>query len=192
LVSDRHPRDLKDVSERLISRFESGLIIEVGLDEETKRRIIKQKLILYGLPLDQQTMDYVFENTGYNVREIEGFVKTLKVSGIKRLPKSEELDKEKKVQLIINTVAKGFKLNPELLKKDTKEKKVINARHIAMFLCKTLLNLPYSQIGEFFGKKDHTAVIYAVKKVEQRCREDRKFMYMVSFFEKSIRKGLGL
>ena len=135
LVSDRHPRDLKDVSERLISRFESGLIIEVGLDEETKRRIIKQKLILYGLPLDQETIDYVFENTGYNVREIEGFVKTLKVSGIKRLPKSEELDKEKKVQLIINTVAKGFKLTPELLKKDTKERKVINARHIAMFLC---------------------------------------------------------
>jgi len=192
LVSDRHPRDLKDVSERLISRFESGLIIEVGLDEETKRRIIKQKLILYGLPLDQETMDYVFENTGYNVREIEGFVKTLKVSGIKRLPKSEELDKEKKVQLIINTVAKGFKLNPELLKKDTKERRVINARHIAMFLCKTTLNLPYSQIGEFFGKKDHTAVMYAVKKVEQRCREDRKFMYMVSFFEKSIRKSLGL
>jgi chromosomal replication initiator protein len=109
-------------------------------------------------------------------------VKTLKVSGIKRLPKSEELDKEKRVQLIINTVAKGFKLNPELLKKDTKERKVINARHIAMFLCKTILNLPYSQIGEFFGKKDHTAVMYAVKKVEQRCREDRKvYVYGLLF-----------
>ncbi len=192
LVSDRHPRDLKDVSERLISRFEGGLLIEIGLDEETKRRIIKQKLILYGLPLDQDTIEYVFDNTGYNIREIEGFVKTLRVGGIKSPPKSEELDKQKKVQLIINSVAKSFKLNPELLKKDTKERKVINARHIAMFLCKTLLNLPYSQIGEFFGKRDHTAVMYAVKKVEQKCREDRKFMYMLSFLEKGIRKSLGL
>ncbi|WP_333784357.1 chromosomal replication initiator protein DnaA [Thermocrinis sp.] len=190
LVSDRHPKDLKDVSERLISRFESGLIIEIGLDEETKRRIVKQKLILYGLPLDETTVNYVLENTGYNVREIEGFIQTLKVAGFKPKPNKENV--EKKVETVINLVAKSFKLNPELLKKETKERKVINAKYIAMYFCKTMLNLSYVEISNLFGKKDHTSALYAIKKVEQRRTEDRKFQYMISFLEKSLKKSLGL
>jgi len=190
LVSDRHPKDLKDVSERLISRFESGLIIEIGLDEETKRRIVRQKLILYGLPLDESTVNYVVENTGYNVREIEGFIQTFKVAGFKPKPNKENV--EKKVETVINLVAKSFKLNPELLKKETKERKVINAKHIAMYFCKTMLNLSYVEISNLFGKKDHTSALYAIKKVEQRRTEDRKFQYMISFLEKSLKKSLGL
>jgi len=190
LVSDRHPKDLKDVSERLISRFESGLIIEIGLDEETKRRIIRQKLILYGLPLDEPTVNYVLENTGYNVREIEGFIQTFKVAGFKPKPNKENV--EKKVETVINLVAKSFKLNPELLRKETKERKVINAKHIAMYFCKTMLNLSYVEISNLFGKKDHTSALYAIKKVEQRRTEDRKFQYMISFLEKSLKKSLGL
>ena len=114
LVSDRHPKDLKDVSERLVSRFESGLIIEIGLDEETKRCIVKQKLILYGLPLDEPTIDYVMENTGYNITEIEGFIKTFKIAGAKPPTNSNQGDKQKKVETIINLVARSFKLSPEL------------------------------------------------------------------------------
>ncbi len=190
LVSDRHPKDLKDVSERLVSRFESGLIIEIGLDEETKRRIVRQKLILYGLPLDESTIDYIVENTGYNVREIEGFIQTIKVAGFKPKPSKENI--EKKVQTVINLVANSFKLNPELLRKETKERKVINAQHIAMYFCKTILHLSYAEISNLFGKKDHTSALYAVKKVEQRRMEDRKFQYMLSFLEKSLKKRLGL
>ena len=63
-VSDRHPRDIKDVSERLLSRFASGLILEIGLDEDTKLSIVKNKLLLFGLPLDKRYIDYVMENTG--------------------------------------------------------------------------------------------------------------------------------
>ncbi|WP_448588353.1 chromosomal replication initiator protein DnaA [Thermocrinis sp.] len=192
LVSDRHPKDLKDVSERLISRFESGLIIEIGLDDETKRRIVRQKLILYGLPLDEPTMEYVMGNTGYNVREIEGFIRTLKMVGFKPKSDQRKADKQKNVETVINIVAKSFKLNPELLKKKTKERKVMNAKHIAMYFCKTILNLSYSEISGIFGKKDHTSAIYAIKKVEQKCTEDRKFQYMISFLEKTVRKTLGL
>ena len=61
-----------------------------------------------------------------------------------------------------------------------------------MYFCKTLLNLSYSEISNIFGKKDHTSAIYAIKKVEQKCTEDRKFQYMVSFLEKSIKKSVGL
>jgi chromosomal replication initiator protein len=189
LVSDRHPKDLKDISDRLISRFEGGLVIEIGMDDETKLSIIKQKLILYGLPLDQKIMDYVFENTGYNVREIEGAIKTLKVVGMKDTSKERNI---KDIKFVVDFTAKHFKLKPEDLKRESKERRIINARQIAMYLCKVVLNASYIEISRYFGKKDHTSAIYAVKKVEEKMKEDRKFKYMLTFLEKQLKKETAL
>ncbi|ADO44412.1 chromosomal replication initiator protein DnaA [Hydrogenobacter thermophilus TK-6] len=189
LVSDRHPKDLKDISDRLISRFESGLVIEIGLDDETKLSIIKQKLILYGMPLDQKVIDHIFENTGYNVREIEGAIKTLKVVGIKETPKKKSV---KDINFVVEFTARHFKLKPEDLKKEGKERKIINARHIAMYLCKMVLGTSYAEISRYFGKKDHTSAIYSIRKVEEKIRQDRKFKYMMTFLERHLRKELEL
>ncbi len=187
LVSDRHPKDLRDISDRLISRFEGGLVLEIGLDDDTKLSIIKQKLILYGLPVDKVAMDYIFDTTGYNVREIEGAIKTLKVVGIKPLENRTEKD----VQFVIEFVAKHFGLKPDHLRKDTKERRIINAKQMAMYLCKAVLGISYTEISRQFGKRDHTWAIYSIKKIEERVREDRKFKYMLSFLEKQLRKELG-
>jgi len=187
LVSDRHPKDLKDISDRLISRFESGLVIEIGMDDETKLSIIKQKMILYGMPLDQKLINYVFENTGYNVREIEGAIKTLKVVGMKNTSKEKST---KDIKFVVEFTARHFKLKPEDLKKESKERRIINARQIAMYLCKVVLNASYVEISRYFGKKDHTSAIYAVKKVEEKIKEDRKFKYMLTFLEKQLKKEL--
>ncbi|MFN3599737.1 MAG: DnaA ATPase domain-containing protein, partial [Aquificaceae bacterium] len=117
-VSDRHPKDIQEVFQRLLSRFASGLIIEIGLDEETKLSIVKHKLLLFGLPLDKRYVDHVMENTGFSVREIEGFIKTLKVTGIKEEPKRVQ-----KEEALLVLVARHFNLRVEDLRKDTKERR---------------------------------------------------------------------
>lgn len=183
-VSDRHPRDIKDVSERLLSRFASGLILEIGLDEDTKLSIVKNKLLLFGLPLDKRYIDYVMENTGFSVREIEGFIKTIKLTGIKEEPKKSSRREEELLLLI----AKHFMLRVEDLKRDTKERKIIRARQVAMYFCKVLLRMSYSEISKLFGKADHTAALYAIKKVEEKRHMDKKFDYMLQVLEKNLRR----
>ncbi|MDW8293855.1 MAG: chromosomal replication initiator protein DnaA [Aquificaceae bacterium] len=189
LVSDRHPKEIGDLSERLISRFVSGIIIEIGLDEETKLSIVKNKLILFGLPVDRKYIDYVMENTGYSVREIEGFIKTLKLTGIREDKSTEGTKKE---ELLLSLVARHFNLKPEDLKRDTKERKVLKAKHIAMYFCKTLLRMSYPEIGRLFGKLDHTSALYATKKVEEKRLGDRKFEYLLQMLEKNLKRSLGL
>ncbi len=188
-VSDRHPRDIRDVSERLLSRFVSGLILEIGLDAETKLSIIRHKLLLFGLPTDKRHIDYVMENTGYSVREIEGFIKTLKFTGIREEASTKSPCKEEN---LIRHVAKYFNLRPEDLKRETKERKVLRARQTAMYLCRTLLHMSYSEIARLFGKPDHTSALYSIKKVEEKKQQDRKFAYMLEMLEKSVKKHLGL
>jgi len=183
-VSDRLPRDIKDVSERLLSRFASGLILEIGLDEDTKLSIVKNKLLLFGLPLDKRYIDYVMENTGFSVREIEGFIKTIKLTGIKEEPKKSSRREEELLLLI----AKHFMLRVEDLKRDTKERKIIRARQVAMYFCKVLLRMSYSEISKLFGKADHTAALYAIKKVEEKRHMDKKFDYMLQVLEKNLRR----
>ncbi len=189
LVSDRHPKDIRDVSERLLSRFASGLILEIGLDKETKLSIIKNKLLLFGLPTDKRHIDYVMENTGYSVREIEGFIKTLKFTGIREEQPTQALSKEED---LIKHVAKYFNLRTEDLKRETRERKVLKARQTAMYLCRTILHMSYSEIARLFGKPDHTSALYSIKKVEEKKQQDRKFAYTLEMLEKSIKKHLGL
>ncbi len=183
-VSDRHPRDMKDVSERLLSRFASGLILEIGLDEDTKLSIVKNKLLLFGLPLDQRYIDYVMENTGWSVREIEGFIRTLKLTGIREEIKGGVKREEELLALI----AKHFMLSVEDLKKESKERKIIRARQIAMYFCKKLLRMSYSEISRLFGKSDHTSALYAIRKVEEKRYTDKKFDYMLQVLEKNLRR----
>ncbi len=187
LVSDRHPKDIRDVSERLLSRFASGLIIEIGLDEETKLSIVKHKLLIFGLPTDKRYIDHVMENTGYSVREIEGFIRTLKLTGIRETSKERT---ENKGEDLLRHVAKYFNLRPEDLKKDTKERKMLKARQTAMYFCRTLLHMSYSDIARLFGKSDHTSALYSIRKVEEKRQQDRKFAYMLEMLEKSLKKHL--
>ncbi|MFN4012575.1 MAG: chromosomal replication initiator protein DnaA [Aquificaceae bacterium] len=183
-VSDRHPRDIEDVSQRLLSRFSSGLLLEIGLDQDTKLSIVKNKLLLFGLPLDKRYIDYVMENTGFSVREIEGFIKTIKLIGIRE----EKKEGSKREEELLMLIAKHFALKVEDLKKDTRERKIIMARQVAMYFCKVLLRMSYLEISKLFGKADHTSALYAIKKVEEKRRTDKKFDYMLQVLEKNLRR----
>lgn len=184
-VSDRHPKDIEDISQRLLSRFSSGLLLEIGLDEDTKLSIVKHKLLLFGLPVDKRYVDYVMENTGFSVREIEGFIKTIKLTGIKEEPK-----RERKEEKLLFLVARHFNLRVEDLRKDTKERRISTAKQIAMYFCKTILNMSYLEIAKLFGKSDHTYALYAIKRIEEKRLGDKKFEYMLQILEKNVRRVL--
>ncbi|HEK25496.1 MAG TPA: AAA family ATPase, partial [Hydrogenobaculum sp.] len=77
-ASDKHPRDIKDISERLVSRFEGGLLVETSIDDQIKLSIIKQKIQIYGLNVDERLISYIKDNTTNNAREIEGLVLQIK------------------------------------------------------------------------------------------------------------------
>jgi chromosomal replication initiator protein len=87
-------------------------------------------------------------------------------------------------------VARNFNLKVEDLKKDTKERRVINARYIAIYFCKVLLGMSYSEIARLFGKPDHTHALYAVRKVEEKKSKDKKFFMMLEAMQSSLKKIL--
>lgn len=181
VASDRHPNKLNDVSDRLISRFEGGILVEIELDRTTKLKIIREKLREFGVEAKAEIVKFLMENTK-NVREIEGKIKLIKLRGFEKLPEKKE--KKNSLERILEFVANYYALNPEELLSEKRSKRVSEAKQIAMYLCRKLLSASLIEIARFFKRKDHTTVIHAIKKVEERKRTDRKFRHLVSFLEK--------
>ena len=167
IASDRPPKKLKDIMDRLVNRFEGGLVASLKLDEATKRAIIKEKLIIYGLPVDGDIIDYIAQNTGENVREIEGFIAKLKAKKNFELKPQAVFKREVNPKEVIKEVAKLYGIPPSKLLKKTRNRKVALIRQLAMYLVRQVCDLPLAKIGELFGVSDHTTVLYAVRKIEK-------------------------
>jgi len=184
IASDRPPKKLRDVMDRLVNRFEGGLVVELKLDPATKRAIIKEKLIIYGLPVDEGLIDYIAQNTGDNVREIEGFIAKLKAQkGVEEeSPFTFEVEKrEISPERVINEVSSYFGIPKSKLLKKTRNRKISLVRQIAMYLIRRVCGLPLTKIGEIFGIKDHTSVLYAIRRVEKLKNEKRELAEELEF-----------
>ncbi len=186
LASDRSPRHLKDISERLISRFEGGVVVEIGLDDLTKIEIIKRKLKELKIDVQAKIIEFLMKNTSANVREIEGAVKKIKLVGVKDLKNIES--KRGDIAIIINRVALYFGLKAEDITGNKKSKKITRARQIAMYLCRKLTYASLIEIARSFNRKDHSTVLHALRKVEEEKKADRKLNYIVSFLESHLRE----
>jgi len=184
VASDRHPKKLKDVMDRLVNRFEGGLVAELKLDGITKRAIIKEKLIIYGLPVDEDLIDYIDQNTGENVREIEGFIAQIKAQKGLNLPK--EVKREVSPKEVVKEVARFYGISPSKLLKKTRNRKISLTRQLAMYLVRQVCGLPLAKIGELFGVSDHTSVLYAVRKVEKLKKEDRRLREELEFLKEKL------
>jgi len=181
LASDRHPRELKDVSDRLISRFEGGIIVEIELDRETKLKIIRRKLNELNMNLAEDSVRELAETTKDNVREIEGILKFIKVSGkieLKALPSTNG-----HFESIIELVTTQFGVSKGDLVGKGGSRRVNRARHVAMYLCRKLTDASLIEIARGFGRKDHSTVIYGIKRVEKERERDRKFRLLLDFLE---------
>ena len=182
LASDRHPQKLDGVSDRLVSRFEGGVLVEIELDKKTKLKIIKEKLKEFNLELRKEVIDYLLENTK-NVREIEGKIKLIKLKGLEGLER-EKREEKSKLERIIEFVANYYAVKVEEILSDKRNKRTSEARKIAMYLCRKVCSASLIEIARTFKRKDHTTVIHAIRSVEEKKRRDRKFRHLVGFLEK--------
>ena len=188
LTSDRKPDDMLTLEERLRSRFLWGLTADINPpDYETRMAILKNKAKQLGLQLDDDVCNYIASNITSNVRQIEGTVKKiLAYRDLNNMPLT--LDNITKVisdmfknegnalptpSLIISQVCKFYNLDESVLRGTQKNKGTAEARQVAMYLIRKLTNLSLPDIGKEFNK-DHSTVLYAIRKVEVALKNEDK------------------
>ncbi len=198
-ASDKHPRDINDISERLVSRFEGGLLVETSIDEQIKLSIIKQKIQLYGLNIDDRLISYIKDNTTTNAREIEGLVLQIKAKGgfiLEAIDKNTSEDmsamdirdiKGVDIEFIKKMVASYFNISIDIFSKSYKNKKYAAAKHIAIFLSREFTDLSLMSIAKAFNIKSHSSITYSIKKIESAMKEDKTIQYSVSSLREIIK-----
>ena len=181
LTSDRVPGDMALLEDRLRTRFEWGLIVDIQPpDYETRWAITKNKAMSLGLEMPDEVCGYIAENITNNVRQIEGTVNKIKcyhdldgmkmdIANVSRAIKDMYKGKAQTVptpELIISEVCRFYSIDESTLRSTLKNKGTAEARQVAMYLIRKLTNLSLPDIAKEFGK-NHTTVLYALKKVEQ-------------------------
>ncbi len=204
LTSDRAPKDLDGMEERLISRFKWGLSADIHApDLETRMAILEAKMNQEGLELPQDVVEFVCYNIKNNIRELEGVLVSLVAqSSINRrdididLAKEviknfvNQMSKEITVEFIQNLVADHLNVPVEKLKGQTRKRGIVIARQLSMYLAKNLTNKSLKAIGENFGGRDHSTVIYSCKAVQDLLDTDTIFKDTVADLEKKITMSL--
>jgi chromosomal replication initiator protein len=199
LTSDRHPGSIPALTDRLRSRFEGGMIADVGLpDFETRVAILKQKIEEKEIDLSFEILEYIANNIQKNVRELEGALN--KVLIFKKINKNLELADVKRVlkpiisvktktttpEEIINTVRDFYKIEDDESFLNSRKKEYARPRQLSMYLLKRELKLAYAIIGRKFGGKDHTTVMHACSLMERENEEDQKFNQEVEMIMQRI------
>ena len=194
LTSDRPPKEMSLLDDRLRTRFEWGLMADVAPpDYETRLAIIRNKAALIGIKLPDKVMDYIAENVTANVRQIEGTLnkilayrdllgdrvdeETVSRAIEDMLKKSNEYVPTPSV--IINYIGKYFDIDEEMIRGQNRGREMTNARQIAMYLIRRMTNLSLNEIGKEFEDRDHTTVLHSLDKVEKQMRADPAFAEVV-------------
>ncbi len=179
LTSDRMPSDMLRLEDRLRTRFEWGLIVDIQPpDYETRWAITKNKALSLGLALPDEVCDYIAENLTNNVRQIEGAVKKIKayhdlehweinVTNVSRVIKLIIREKKEATPgLIISEVCRFYSIEESTLRSTQKTKGTAEARQVAMYLIRKMTSLSLPDIAKEFGK-NHTTVLYGIRRVEE-------------------------
>ncbi|MBP5165873.1 MAG: chromosomal replication initiator protein DnaA [Oscillospiraceae bacterium] len=188
LTSDRPPKDMPRLEERLQSRFVWGLLADIQPpDYETRVAIAKNKASRMGLMLSDEACSYIADNIKENVRQIEGIIKKLQAykelepDGVNELSLVEKIikdvirsEKTYTPDYIVEKISSYFELTPEELSGKSKVKNTAQARQIAMYLMRKLTNMTLEEIGAVLNK-DHSTVLHSIKKVEDSIAESPRF-----------------
>jgi len=187
LTSDRPPGDIRMLEERLVSRFQWGLVADIQLpDLETRVAILQKKAEIEGLQLPEDVALHIAENVRSNIRELEGsLIRLIAFSHLMNLEINLDLAKQilqdflrpdtlRKVDApaIIRAVADHFGASIEAIKGKRRTNAIVVPRQIGMHLCRTLTPMPLTEIGKAFGKRDHTTVLYACDRVKGMLDSD--------------------
>ena len=203
IASDKPPKDIDNLEERLRSRFEVGLIVDIQMpDVETRMAILRKKEELEGYNIDNEVIKYIADNIKSNVRELEGAL--TKVVAKSRLVKqpitltlAEDLLKdhitpserrEITSDVIIEIVAEHYNLNRSELASPTKKKNIAYPRQIAMYLCREMTDVPLVTVGELLGGRDHSTVIHGCDRISTDLRTNEQLQSTIENLRKKIEK----
>jgi chromosomal replication initiator protein len=204
ISSDRPPKEIDDLEDRLRSRFEWGLITDVQPpDLETRIAILRKKAIADNLNVPGNVLAYIADHVDTNIRELEGaLIRVVAYSALMNQPIDESLAQEALkdiisssappvvgIQHIQQEVCNYYHLRLDDLKSKKRTKTVAFPRQIAMYLCRELTDFSLPKIGEDFGGRDHTTVIHAHEKINRLLKNDSQLQHVIDTLKKRIRRG---
>ena len=201
ISSDKPPKDIEILEERIRSRFEWGLVCDISSpDYETRMAILQKKQELEGYDVGNEVIEYIASNITSNIRELEGALTKIKAYAklVKQeinLQFAEQVLKDvispndKKIvtpELIISMVAEQYDITPADITGNKRNSKIVYPRQIAMYLCREMLDIPLTQIGTYLGKRDHTTIIHGLTKIEEELKNSPQTQSTIALLKKKL------
>lgn len=201
ISSDRPPKEIETLEERLRSRFEWGLTVDIQPpDYETRMAILRKKEELEGYNIDNEVIKYIANNIKSNIRELEGAL--TKIVALSKLDKKEitiELaeealkdlispnqSREITPELIIQVVSDHFNLNPLDIASVKRNKEIVYPRQIVMYLCREMTAAPLQMVGKYLGNRDHTTIIHGHDKIQKDLETSETLRNTIEVLKKKI------
>lgn len=203
ISSDRPPKEIPTLEERLRSRFEWGLISDIQPpDFETRVAILRKKSQIENIEVPDETIFYIADKIQSNIRELEGaFVRLVAFAALTNNPATPEAaatvlkdvfkvsrPQPITIQMIQEAVAKHFNLRPDDLKTRKRTRAIAYPRQIAMYLARELTDMSLPKIGEYFGGRDHTTVLHAYEKIAVEIQSDLTLQRTITEISNRIKK----
>lgn len=201
ISSDRPPKEIETLEERLRSRFEWGLIADIQPpDFETRMAILRKKAELENLDIPNDVNQYVANNITSNIRELEGAVnKIVAYSTLVHKQITKELAEDAlkdlislkenptiTIEYIVEVVSQYYNLNPDDIVSKKRPREISYPRQIVMYLCRTLTDMSLPQIGNKLGKRDHTTIIHGYEKIQSEMKTDPVLMNTITTLTRKI------
>lgn len=201
ITSDKPPKEMETLEERFRSRFEMGLMADIGApDYETRMAILRKKAESDNFYINDEILDYIAKNIKSNVRELEGALNklfaynnlvhcdiTMEIAR-KELQNIITPDKPKEItpQLIVEVVSEHFHISVDQMISKSRSSNIAKPRQIAMYLCKDMTGSPLDAIGTLLGGRDHSTIIHGVRKIEEEYEHNETMKSTIETIKKKI------
>ena len=202
ISSDKPPKEIETLEERLRSRFEWGLTVDIqSPDYETRMAILRKKEEMEGYNIDNEVIKYIATNIKSNIRELEGAL--TKIVALSKLEKNREINialaekalkdiiapgdkKEVTPEFIIEVVADHFNLTPLDIVSQRRNKEIVYPRQIAMYLCRNMTDTGLQNIGKSLGGRDHTTILHGIDKITADLEGNPTLQNTIDILKKKI------
>jgi len=201
ISSDKPPKEIETLEERLRSRFEWGLTVDIqSPDYETRMAILRKKEEMEGYNIDNEVIKYIATNIKSNIRELEGAL--TKIVALSRLNNKEitvELaeealediispndKREVTPELVIQVVADHYGITPLDISSQKRNKEIVYPRQIVMYLCRDMVGTPLQMIGKYLGGRDHTTIIHGIEKINAEINKNDTLNNTIEILKKKI------
>lgn len=203
LVSDRPPKEIKTLEDRLRNRFEMGLMADIQpADFETRIAIVQRKADLLRMDMPNEVAEYIANNLKSNIRQLEGAVKNIKANSLIYENKPitimmaqtairDILNDNQPIPVtiskIISEVGRTFNISEQDIKSNKRAANISRARQVAMYVIKDITQMSMAAIGEEFGGRDHSTVVYAINQTEKMMKTDSHLREIIEDITKNVK-----